>query len=91
MEEKSVGTRELKNHLSHYLRKVKAGGTVVITERGKPIGQIVPVQTDLTSRMKKLAEAGVLEWNGQAVPAYKPKAKNRSKRLLSDLISEDRE
>jgi prevent-host-death family protein len=91
MGEKSVGTRDLKNHLSHYLRRVKAGGTVVITERGKPVGQIIPFQADLSGRLKKLAEAGVMEWNGQPVPSYKPKAANRSKRLLSDLVSEDRE
>jgi prevent-host-death family protein len=91
MGDKSVGTRDLKNHLSHYLRRVKAGGTVLITERGKPIGQIIPVQSGLSGRLKKLAEAGVVEWDGQPLPAYRPKATNRSKRLLSDLISEDRE
>jgi len=91
MRETSVGTRELKNRLSQYLRRVKSGETVVITERGKPVGQIVPIQTDLTSRLKKLADAGVVEWNGNPVPSYRPKAVNKSKRLLSDLIAEERE
>ncbi|MFH2102163.1 MAG: type II toxin-antitoxin system prevent-host-death family antitoxin [Chloroflexota bacterium] len=86
-----VGTRELKNHLSQYLRRVKAGETVVITERGKPVGQIVPIQDDLSSRLKKLAEAGVLEWNGQPLPPYQPKAVNHSERMLSDLVTEGRE
>ena len=70
MQETSVGTRELKNRLSQYLRKVKAGETVIITERGKPIGQIVPIQADLTGRLMKLVEAGVIEWNGQTVSLY---------------------
>lgn len=87
----SVGTRELKNHLSQYLRYVKAGEMVIITERGKPVGQIVPIQEDLSERQKKLAEAGVIEWNGQPLPIYQPKATNRSQQLLSDLISEQRE
>lgn len=91
MRETTVGTRELKNRLSEYLRRVKAGETVIITERGKPVGQIVPIQTDLSSRLKKLAEAGVVEWDGQTVPAYQPRVSNRSKKLLSDLVSEDRE
>jgi antitoxin (DNA-binding transcriptional repressor) of toxin-antitoxin stability system len=69
---------------------VKAGETVIITEHGKPIGQIVPRQADLKGRFKLLAEAAVIEWNGQPVPSYRPKAVNRSKRLLSDVISEDR-
>jgi prevent-host-death family protein len=91
MREITVGTRELKNRLSEYLRRVKAGETVIITERGKPVGQILPIPTDLTGRVKKLVEAGVVEWNGQLVPSYQPKAVNRSKQLLSDLVSEDRE
>jgi prevent-host-death family protein len=37
-----VGVRELKAQLSEYLRRVKAGETVIITERGRPIGGIVP-------------------------------------------------
>lgn len=91
MKEASVGTRELRNHLSAYLRRVKAGETVTITERGKPIGQIVPIQADLTTRLKKMAEAGVIEWNGQSLPPYQPKAVNRSQQLISDLIAEQRE
>jgi prevent-host-death family protein len=89
--ETSVGTRELKNRLSEYLRRVKAGETIIITERGKPVGQILPVRDDLSSRLRSLAEAGVIEWNGEPVPSYQPKAVNRGERLLSDLVVEDRE
>ena len=91
MRETTVGIRELKNRLSEYLRRVKAGETVIITERGKPVGQIMPIQADLTGRLKKMVEAGVVEWNGQPIPPYQPKAVNRSKQLLSDLVAEARE
>jgi len=91
MRENHVGTRELKNRLSQYLRRVKAGETIVITERGKPVGQIVPLQVDLTGRLNKLAEAGVIEWNGRPVAPYRAKAANRSKHLVSDLVGEQRE
>ena len=91
MRESTVGTRELKNRLSEYLRRVKAGETLIITERGKPVGQIMPIQTDLTGRLKKMVEAGVVEWNGQPILPYQPKAVNRSQQLLSDLVAEDRE
>jgi len=91
MRQTVVGTRELKNRLSAYLRRVKAGETVIITERGNPVGQILPIQADLSSRLKKLVEAGVVVWNGQSVPPYQPKAMNRGKQLLSDLVAEDRE
>jgi prevent-host-death family protein len=91
MRETIVGTRELKNRLSQYLRRVKAGETVIITERGKPVGQIVPFQVDLVGRLKKLVEAGVVEWNGEAVPSYRPRAENQGKKLISDLVLEERE
>ena len=49
-----VGIRELKSHLSHYLRRVKAGETLIITERGKPIGRIVPESQPLEERLAHL-------------------------------------
>jgi prevent-host-death family protein len=87
----SVGIRELKNRFSQYMRRVKAGETVIITERGKPVGQIVPMQNEPAGRLKKLAEAGIVEWDGKPIPPYRPKATNRGEGLLSDLVSEDRE
>ena len=91
MKETTVGIRELKNRLSEYLRRVKTGEIVTITERGKPVGQIIPIRADLTGRLQKMVEAGVVEWNGQPIPPYRPKAVNRSEQLLSDLVIEDRE
>lgn len=64
---------------------------MIITERGKPIGQIVPIQEDLSGQLNKLVDAGLVEWNGEPVPAYQPVGINRSKYLLSDLVAEDRE
>jgi len=91
MRETAVGIRELKNRLSEYLRRVKAGETVIITEHGRPVGQILPIQDSLANRLKKLAKAGVIEWNGQSILPYQPKATNRGKHSLSDLVIEDRE
>ncbi len=91
MNEIHVGARELKNRLSQYLRRVKAGETVVVTERGKPIGQIVPIRQEIHERLRLLVTAGLVEWNGCKLPPYQPRAVNRSDRLLSDLVAEERE
>jgi prevent-host-death family protein len=91
MRESSVGIRELKNRLSQYLDRVKAGESLIITEHGKPVGQIVPIQVNSVERLNKLVEAGLVEWNGKPLPPYQAKAINRSKRLLSDLVVEERE
>jgi prevent-host-death family protein len=37
----SVGVRELRDHLSVYLGRVKAGETLTITEHGRPIATLI--------------------------------------------------
>jgi prevent-host-death family protein len=39
---KSVGVRELKNRLSQYLREVRAGERVVVTDRGDVVAELTP-------------------------------------------------
>jgi prevent-host-death family protein len=43
----TVGIRELKTRLGKYMERVQAGGTVIITDRGKPVGRIIPIGTSL--------------------------------------------
>lgn len=90
MQGTAVGIRELKNRLSEYLRRVKGGETILVTERGRPVGQIVPVPATLRERVGRLAQSGVVEWSGERLPPYRPKAVNRSGKLLSDLVAEER-
>ena len=40
----AVGIKDLKNKLSYYLRMIKKGEKIVITEREKVIATIVPVE-----------------------------------------------
>lgn len=39
---RAVGVRELKNRLSEYLRHVRAGETVLVTDRGVVIAEVRP-------------------------------------------------
>lgn len=39
-----AGIREVKNRFSEYLRRVKQGEIIVITERNVPVARLVPVQ-----------------------------------------------
>jgi prevent-host-death family protein len=90
MDELRVGIRELKNKLSDYLRRIKTGETVIITDRGKPIAKIVPIQPTVDDRLRTLVDAGLVEWNGKKLRAYQPIAVNKSDHQLSDLVVEDR-
>lgn len=38
----SVGVRELRQNLSRYLQQVKAGESLVVTERGHEVARLVP-------------------------------------------------
>ncbi len=51
-----VSIRELKSRLSHYLRLIRKGESVVITDHGVPIGRIVPMGRDLGGRLAAMRE-----------------------------------
>ena len=40
-----VGIRELKAKLSEYIARAADGVTVVVTDRGRPVAKLVPVNT----------------------------------------------
>lgn len=86
-----VSIRELKSRLSHYLRLTKAGESVVITERGRPIGRIVPIPKPLDERLAAMTESGLVAWSGQRPKSAVPVASVRGARTVADLIVEDRE
>lgn len=93
MKQTTAGIRELKNHLSAYLRRVKAGETITITDRGTPIGQIVPTGSDrrrVEEKLQALREAGLAEWSGQKLQPRDPIAEVHGDRMVSDMLLEDR-
>lgn len=47
----SIGVRELRQHASRYLDRVRQGETLVVTDRGRPVARLVPVTTDIWSDM----------------------------------------
>lgn len=47
---KSVGTAELKAHLSEHLQSVRAGETITVLDRHQPIARLVPL-TDPTGEL----------------------------------------
>ena len=86
-----AGIRDLKAHLSSYLRKVEAGQTVTITRRGKPIGRIVPVTQSTEAQLDAMSQAGLIAWNKEKLQPSAPVAQARGERTVADLLLEDRE
>ena len=90
MAQSLVSIRELKSRLSHYLRLTREGESVVITDRGVPIGRIVPIGQDLAQKIEAMRAAGLIEWNGRKLPPRKPLGKVKGSKTVAELLVEDR-
>ena len=86
-----VGIRELKAHLSRYLRQVKRGATITITEHGTPVGRIVPVAQTTDEQLSDLQKAGLVAWNGRRIGTLKPVGKASGKKTVGELLLEGRD
>ena len=91
MTQTTVGIRELKAHLATYVRHVKAGGMLTITERGKPIVRLVPVNASPEERTRELMRAGLITWSGRKFLPQKPVARVRGKKTVAEILLENRE
>ncbi len=60
-----IGVRELRQHATRYLSRVKAGETVEVTERGQLVALLVPPEPGTTERERLIA-------SGQLLPAGRP-------------------
>ena len=85
-----IGIRQLKEHMSEYMRKVKGGQSIMVTERNKEIAIIMPIdqKTDEAGVHRLIAE-GRAEWSGG-----KPRGARKRVELggdsVSDAVIEDR-
>ena len=70
-----MGIKTLKNKLSTYVRAAAAGETVLVTDRGKVVAELVPPRTpvpatpDATEAERQMAE---LVRRGLVTPAKRP-------------------
>jgi prevent-host-death family protein len=55
---RSIGVRELRQHASRYLRRVEAGETIEVTDRGRPVALLAPIPR--SSQWDRLVAAGRL-------------------------------
>jgi antitoxin (DNA-binding transcriptional repressor) of toxin-antitoxin stability system len=88
----TVGSRELKTRLGTYIRRIKEGATIVLTERGRPVGEIRPIRQNggtTQDRLDRLAALGVVtRGSGRALRPFRPLRCPR--RALSSAVLEGR-
>jgi prevent-host-death family protein len=72
LDDHTVGLRELRHHTSEVLARVQHGETIDVTDYGRLIARIVPVEERTqTSIMKQLAESGRARLATR--PGYRPR------------------
>lgn len=87
----TVGIRELKAHLSRHLKRVRAGARLVITERGRAIASIQPVDTrDDVGWAHALVAAGQAHWSGGKPAGAKRPVPIKDGKTVADAVLEDR-
>lgn len=81
-----IGIRELRDGLSKHLAVVRSGRTVTVTDHGRPVARIIPV--DEPSPLERLRA------EGRVRPASRPKRPApepiRTAGTVSDLIDDQR-
>ena len=74
----TVGIKELKNRLTHYLRLIQKGEEVIVTDRGQPVAVIHHITLDKlvlsrTGRLAQLATQGKICLPSRKLPTrFKP-------------------
>lgn len=87
----TVGVRELRNKLSQYLKRVREGERIEVTDRGEVIALLVPTPNGNETRkaLLKLVEEGVVTWSGGKPRGANPLVEIKG-RPLSETVLEDR-
>ena len=83
-----VGVRELRRDASALLRRVAAGETIEITDRGRLVAFLVPW---MPNGLEALDQKGMVRWGEGDLLAIEPVKLPPGTRPLSELVSEGRD
>lgn len=83
--------RELRQHASRYLARVRRGETIEVTDRGRPVARLVPIRE---RSWQDLVDDGVVNLPEDPeldVLALAPIVPAPGRRLPSELLDDDRD
>ena len=92
---KTVGVRELKDRLSEYLRRVRAGEGVLVTDRGEVIAELAPPGHDfdpaVPAGLAALARRGLATLgSSQRKPSYPALPRRPGRHTAAALLDAER-
>ena len=87
----TVGIRELKAHLSRHLKRVQAGARLVVTDRGRSIAAITPVEVSIDlGWAHQLVAEGRARWNGGKPAGAGNPVQLKGRRTAASVVLQDR-
>jgi prevent-host-death family protein len=86
-----VGVRELRQNLSVYLRRVKRGESLEVTERGNPVARLVPPSTGDEWLDRMVAEGKIRPGKGSIADLPPPIKLPPGAKPLSEILQEMRD
>ena len=90
----TVGIKELKASLSHYVGIAAAGQSITVTDRGVPVALLSPIPPAIQT-IEAMRQAGLVRWSGKKFlpPQLRRnrKSKTRKPPNVSGAVIEDRE
>lgn len=94
MKPMSVGVRDAKVQLSRLLKLVQKGREVILTDRGRPVGRLTPIDSQtlpLAERLRRLEEEGVVERVPRGVVKKMPSPVSIPEGVAQSYLQEDRD
>jgi prevent-host-death family protein len=94
---KTAAVSALKASLSEYLASVKAGEEIIVTDRGKPIAMLMPLQPgkrEMPDELRSLERAGLVRIGTGKIPDFfwdEPRVKDKQSVARMALVQEREE
>ena len=94
----TVGVRDLKNKLSEYLRRVRLGESVLVTDRGEVVAELLPPgrrqgDPSVPAGLQSLNERGLVTLGAPAVTGLYPalvRKRGERRRSVAQLLDAER-
>jgi len=87
----TIGIRELKENLSRYMKKVKSGEKIIVTDRKKEIAIILPLEKKAKEeKIYQLIRKGVASWSGGKPVGMRRRIVSRGKSISGAGIEDRR-
>ena len=86
----TIGIRELKENLSRYMKRVKTGERIIVTDRKKEIAIIMPLEKKTNEeKIYQLIQRGMACWSGGKPQGMPNRIVSRGD-SVSDAVIENR-